>query len=242
MARPFSVPSVASSMPAWYFLSGPARDARTSRWLGDREFPPVGASESPLRTPAAQPLVLPRFPAARRRALLLDEKELGRFSVSSTIVSRLARRARTGLQSLPPTGQRPARQVEGKGTDYAPYLRCWTSWAMGAGRRLQGAPSSNLPGLGLALKVLPPSFGLDPRASSASDASRGCGPSTNPNIVAALDVIEDRFVHFLAMEFIECQYLDALGGLPVAPCLIEPVDSLARHPLRRGLASAQRPR
>ncbi len=72
----------------------------------------------------------------------------------------------------------------------------------------------------VALKVLPPSFGRDREAvlrfrREVEVAAR----LDHPNIVAALDASEDRGVHFLAMEFIDGQDLEALvtagGPLPM---------------------------
>ena len=87
----------------------------------------------------------------------------------------------------------------------------------------------------VALKVLPPSFGRDREAvlrfrREVEVAAR----LDHPNIVKALDASEDRGVHFLAMEFIEGQDLEALvssgGPLPIdlaLHCVIQAARGMA---------------
>ncbi len=148
---------------------------------------------------------------------MLDEKELDRFSVPSDDVSRLAG-ALVRAGKLTAYQAAALAQGKAKGLVVGPYviLDKRGQGGMGVVFKARHRPTCQL----VALKILPPSFGRDRDAvlrfrREVEVAAR----LDHPNIVAALDASEDRGVHFLAMEFIEGQDLDALvtsgGPLPI---------------------------
>ena len=156
----------------------------------------------------------------RRSAIelgLVDALELDRFSVPDDNVARLAgalvRAGKlTNYQAAAP------RRASPKDSSSVRTL-CSTSAAQG-GMGVVFKALHRTSGIVVALKVLPPSFGRDRDAvlrfrREIEVAAR----LDHPNIVKALDANDDRGVHFLAMEFIEGQDLDALvssgGPMPI---------------------------
>jgi len=176
-------------------------------------YKPAGQAEG-----AGSPAVgLAEFRRAAIELSVLDDKELDRFSVPSDDVSRLAR-ALVRAGKLTPYQAAALAQGKAKGLVVGPYLILDKrgQGGMGVVFKARHRPTCQL----VALKVLPPSFGRDRDAvlrfrREVEVAAR----LDHPNIVAALDASEDRGVHFLAMEFIEGQDLDALvtsgGPLPI---------------------------
>ena len=148
---------------------------------------------------------------------LISDQELDRFSVPDDNVSRLAG-ALVRAGNLTNYQAAALMQGKGKGLMIGPYLILDKrgQGGMGVVFKARHRPTSQT----VALKVLPPSFGRDRDAvlrfrREVEIAAR----IDHPNVVKALDASEDRGVHFLAMEFIEGQDLEALvssgGPLPI---------------------------
>jgi len=180
-------------------------------------YRPEGRADGAGPPPASPVVGLPEFRRAVLELGLIDSEELERFFVPSDDVLRVAGAlVRNGKL----TAYQAAALAQGKakGLFIGPYLVMDRRGrgGMGVVFKARHRPTGQV----VALKVLPPSFGRDREAvlrfrREVAVAAR----LDHPNIVAALDASEDRGVHFLAMEFIEGQDLEALvtsgGPLPI---------------------------
>jgi len=177
----------------------------------------AGQAEGAGRPPASPTVSLSEFRRAALELGLLDDKELERFSLTPDDVPRLAG-ALVRAGKLTPYQAAALAQGKAKGLIIGPYLvmdKCGQG-GMGVVFKARHRPTCQV----VALKVLPPSFGRDREAVLRFRREvEVAGRLDHPNIVKALDASEDRGVHFLAMEFIEGQDLEALvisgGPLPI---------------------------
>ena len=215
-ARLLPVPS-AARIWSLALRSGSARCQKQAARSATATFKPATPAEGTDKR-AADPVVsLAEFRRAALELGLVDGPELDRFSVTSDNVGRLAGvLIRAGIL----TAYQAAALAQGKakGLIVGPYV-CWTNAARGAwgssSRRVIARPAR----LSLSRSCLLRSDAIMRSCVRFRREVEVAARLDHPNIVAALDASEDRGVHFLAMEFIEGQDLEALvtsgGPLPI---------------------------